>query len=115
MGIDWRRLTPFIQQPSPNILYSYNSATSVTSNSVDTGSAATYAPFYPVYTNFSAFAQDSWRAGSRLTISTGIRWDVNPAPGVSQGLMPYTVIGLDNPSTMRLAPQGTPLWKTGWY
>jgi hypothetical protein len=28
--------------------------------------------------------------------------------------MPYTVTGLDDLSTVTLAPQGTPLWKTAW-
>ncbi len=115
LGIDWRRLTPIIDQPTPSVEYIYSSATSVVSGDVDEGFAATFAPFYPVYTNFSAFVQDSWRIAPRLTISTGIRWDVNPAPGVSHGLMPYTVTGLNDPATMTLAPQGTPLWKTSWY
>jgi len=115
MGIDWRRLAPLIQQPSPGAQYIYFSAATVASNSVDFGDAASYAPNYPVYSNFSAFVQDSWRIGRRLTVSPGVRWDVNPAPGVSKGLMPYTVLGLDDPATMTLAPQDTPLWKTSWH
>ena len=47
----------------------------------------------------------------RLSLSLGLRWDVNPAPGVTQGLKPYTVQG-SGPDTWALAPQGTPLWQT---
>jgi hypothetical protein len=115
VGIDWRRLAPTIQQSSPFINDFFLSAASVQASSIDFGYGISSLPNYPVYTNFSAFIQDTWRATSRLSVSSGIRWDVNPAPGVSQGLMPYTIAGLDNPSTMTLAPQGTPLWKTSWY
>jgi TonB dependent receptor len=115
MGVDWRRLTPTIQPANPFVEAIFQSATSVSSSSIDTGIAQSSLPDYPVYTNVSLFIQDEWRIKPRLSVSTGIRWDINPAPGVSQGSMPYTVTGLDKPSTMTLAPQGTPLWNTSWF
>jgi hypothetical protein len=115
VGIDWRRLAPTIEQSTPFINDFFFSAASVQASSLDYGYGISSLPNYPVYTNFSAYVQDTWRATSRLSVSSGIRWDVNPAPGVSQGLMPYAVTGLDNLSTMTLAPQGTPLWKTSWF
>ena len=64
---------------------------------VETNSALSFAtpdaPAYPLYTNFSAFAQDEWKVSQRLTLSLGLRWEVNPAPGVTQGLKPYTIKG----------------------
>ena len=72
------------------------------------------APAYPLYTNFSAFAQDEWKVSQRLSLSLGLRWEVNPAPSVTQGLKPYTLQG-SSPNTMALAPQGTPLWQTTWF
>src|SRR5947199_1802520 len=50
----------------------------------------------------------------KLNLSLGLRWDVNPAPGVTQGPNAYTVQG-SGPNTWALAPQGTPLWQTAWY
>ena len=50
----------------------------------------------------------------RLNLSMGLRWEVNPPPGVTQGLMPYTIQG-SSPDTWALAPQGTPLWQTTWH
>jgi hypothetical protein len=67
-----------------------------------------------LYENFSAFVQDEWRESQRFSLSLGLRWEVNPAPGVTQGLKPYTVQG-SSPSTWSLAPQGTPLWQTTWF
>jgi hypothetical protein len=115
VGVDWRRLAPTIEQSTPFINDFFLSAASVQASSLDLGYGISSLPNYPVYTNFSAYLQDTWRANSRLSVSSGIRWDVNPAPGVSRGLMPYTISGLSDLSTMTLAPEGTPLWKTSWF
>jgi len=114
LGIDFRRLTPDLFVASPSLDYEFFSASSVQSNSVDFGSATSTAPAHPVYSNFSAFAQDEWRLSRRLNLSMGLRWEVNPAPGGAKANLPYTVQG-SSLSTLTLAPQGTPLWKTTWF
>jgi hypothetical protein len=112
-GLDYRRLAPFAIPPNPQVEYAYFSQASVeTNNSLAIPIAA--APVYPLYANFSMFAQDEWRMSQRLSVSLGLRWDVNPAPGVTQGLKPYTIQG-SSPDTWTLAPQGTPLWQTSWF
>ncbi len=112
-GVDYRRLAPFAIPPNPAALYVYFSEAAVQSNSAF-GIISNSAPLYPLYSNFSSFAQDEWRLSRRLHLSLGLRWDVNPPPGVRQGLMPYTVQGT-GPDNWALAPQGTPLWHTAWY
>jgi hypothetical protein len=114
-GVDYRRLAPSLRQPDPEVGYQYFSQASIRANNADRAFADSFAPAYPLYTNLSLFSQDEWRLTPRLTISMGIRWDLNPAPGVTQGQKPYTVEGASNLATMTLAPQGTPLWRTGWY
>jgi hypothetical protein len=48
-------------------------------------------------------------------VTYGLRWDVNPAlKGKNRDNDPFTVIGVDNPATMTLAPRGTPLYETTW-
>jgi hypothetical protein len=113
-GVDWRRSTPTYGQFNPVINYYFFSPSSVQSNTLDYGFALAQAAAYPVYTNFSTFAQDEWRATSRLSLSIGLRWDVNPAPGAASGNLPYTAQGTSI-STLSLAPQGTPLWNTAWF
>jgi hypothetical protein len=113
LGVDYRRLGPFATVATPAVDYLYFSESAVETNSAFV-LVGVQAPAYPLYRNFSAFAQDEWRASQRLSASFGLRWEVNPAPGVTQGLKPYTVEG-SGPNTWTLAPEGTPLWQTAWY
>ena len=113
LGLDYRRLAPYAGLASPEADYVYSSKDAVSSNSAS-GQIAAFLPGYPLYKNFSAFAQDEWRVSPSLSLSFGVRWDVNPPPGVTQGLMPYTIQGT-GPDNWAVAPQGTPLWHTTWF
>jgi hypothetical protein len=109
-GLDYRRLAPYQVPYYAYAPYFYLSESAVETNNATTGVEAE-APGYPLYTNFSAFAQDEWKVSQRLSLSLGLRWEVNPAPGVTKGLKPYAIQG-SNPNTFTLAPEGTPLWQT---
>ena len=113
-GIDLRRLYPEILTGTPSVSYLYFSEASIQGNNADLGVATAQAPSYPLYTNVSTFVEDEWKISQRLSLSMGLRWEVNPAPGAARGRLPYTVAG-QSFSTLALAPQGTPLWKTPWY
>ncbi len=69
----------------------------------------------PVYVNFSAFAQDEWKVTPRLSLSLGVRWDVNPPPTNAIGYLPYTLNEITDLTTATLAPKNTPLWQTDWH
>jgi len=114
-GIDWRRSAPVEAVGSPRLFYLFFTKGAAQTNSPNILSAQNNSTVYPLYTNFSAFVQDEWKITQRLNLSMGVRWEVNPPPSVTQGLLPYTVQGSANLGTLTLAPQGTPLWKTAWY
>jgi hypothetical protein len=112
-GVDYRRLAPFALPYNPDLRYYYFSQATVLENSALTFGIENV-PAYPQYRNFSAFAQDEWTVAPHLSVSLGVRWEVNPAPDVTRGLKPYTIQG-STPNTWTLAPQGTALWHTTWF
>jgi hypothetical protein len=67
-----------------------------------------------VMRNYSAYVQDTWRVTPRLTLTSGLRWEANPAAFDREGRRPFVARGLDNPSTARvmLLPEGEPLYRT---
>lgn len=49
---------------------------------------------------------------ARLTLTYGLRWEINPPPSEANGNDPFVVMGLDNAATVAFAPPGTPLYET---
>jgi Carboxypeptidase regulatory-like domain/TonB dependent receptor len=78
-GVDYLRSLPILSALVGDY-YSFNGVSDVANNSVDFFDAFAAAPIRADSTNFSLYAQDGWRASSRLTLTYGLRWDLNPPP-----------------------------------
>lgn len=72
------------------------------------------APAHFVTDSTSFFAQDTWKANPRLTVTWGLRWELAPAPSPRKGTLAASWRNVDNPAAIELAPWGTPLWHTTW-
>ncbi|HXG92142.1 MAG TPA: carboxypeptidase regulatory-like domain-containing protein [Blastocatellia bacterium] len=114
-GVDYRRLAPIAAVFGENgfaVDVVYADTNAVIANRPAFVDAENVPTRYPLFTNFSAYAQDTWKAMPRLTLAYGLRWEVNTPPTDRHGNDAFTVRGLDDPATMTLAPLGTPLWET---
>jgi hypothetical protein len=65
-----------------------------------------------LFHNFGAFAQDTWRVSPRLTVTYGLRWDVDFAPSTASGPPLLAVTNFNDPPKLALAPSGTPPFTT---
>jgi hypothetical protein len=116
-GADYRRLAP-VSNPFVYRQFAQFSGMSAAPGGVLSGTAAfaqatTFQPNSLLSHNFSMFGQDTWRVTPALTLTCGLRWDINPPlTGTDAANTPLTVIGLDHPATMTIAPRGTPLYDT---
>jgi hypothetical protein len=101
MGVDFRRSTPTRYNLPYSLGVSFNGLPAATPNSLLSGTALTAVvssalpEVYPSYINFSFYAQDMLKATDRTTLTYGLRWDVNPAPGVRKGPRPLALSGLE--------------------
>jgi Carboxypeptidase regulatory-like domain/TonB dependent receptor/TonB-dependent Receptor Plug Domain len=110
-GVDYRRLVT--SQTLPH-LYQFGyvlDETGLVTEDVSSSGTFYLLPVKPVYQNLSLYALDEWKVGPRLSLSLGLRWDLNPAPKDANGNNPYGITAADL-ATMQLAPKNSDLWQT---
>ena len=114
-GVDFRRLAPTFNAPTyAQDAFFFDVPTAETGQNSAFAAALTDQHATLVFHNLGAFAQDTWRVGPRLTLTYGLRWDVDFAPSSESGPNLNAVTGFDlsNLSPLALAPNGTRPYKT---
>ena len=111
-GADYRRLAPssapppYVQEPFFfDVSAAESGQLSFTILQAARGAAL-------LFQNLGIFAQDTWRITPRVTLTYGLRWDVDFAPSSRNGLNLQAVTNFNNLSQLALAPDGAPIFST---
>jgi outer membrane receptor protein involved in Fe transport len=96
-GVDYRRLTPIFSPALYQQAAFFSGVSSASAGNVDVGAlvlSSLGSTF--LFRNLGVFAQDTWRIMPRLTMTYGVRWDVD--------FVPSTGFDLNDLSGLALAP-----------
>ena len=119
LGVDYRWLSPFSSPVNYAAFAEFKGMSTTPGGALSDTALAAFVHNVQTDTllawNLSLYGQDTWRVTPQLTLTYGLRWDLNPAlKGKNLENQPFTVIGLQDPATMTLAPRGTPLYDTNY-
>jgi hypothetical protein len=109
-GIDYRRLSPTSRE-SANYVALTSGFQDLVQGDVSGTLLLDKFPLSVNVNNYSMFAQDTWKSTGRLTLTYGLRWEINPAPeSASSGLPLYAVQGVFDSNPLALVREAP--WRT---
>jgi Carboxypeptidase regulatory-like domain/TonB dependent receptor-like, beta-barrel len=115
-GVDFRLLAPFseaLPYEQLAVFFGMTGPTGILSGISPEAVLAADQPNSLSAHNYSFYGQDTWKVRPRLTLTYGLRWDINPPlSGRNSQSEPFTITGLNDPANLSLAPRGTPLYHT---
>ena len=114
-GVDFRRLSPdaFSRSYTQDSAF-FSVAAAENGSPLFFSDVASGVNSALLFRNVGVFAQDSWKIIPRLTLTYGLRWDLDLPPSSLRGpgLPAVTGFNLNNFSNLALAPAGTTPFRT---
>lgn len=115
-GIDYRHIKSPLSPADVEPYAYFTTSSQVVSGTPLAPYVFRFLPSTPLFNQAALFVADQWRLSSAVSLSYGLRWEVNPPPTEQHGQDAYTLIGnVSQPATLAVASRGTPLWNTAWY
>jgi len=109
LGIDYRHLRPTNGESTGWDVFP-ESFSSLVAGTADSAFLSARDPFSVNINNYSLYAQDTWKAGRRLTLTYGLRWEINPPPSGASGQPLYVTEGIFDSLPLAVVPGR--LWST---
>lgn len=111
-GVDWRLLIP---DYGPDVDFRPEGESwSDLANGTESFTYVTEQDFFRAHhDNWSFYGQDTWKVNRKLTMTYGLRWDINPAPTSDTAGRPlYVLDGVFDSGPLQLSTR--PMWNTVW-
>lgn len=115
-GVDYRHLKTLLTPPDVEPYAYFSAPQQMVSGYPGTPLVIRYLSATPLFNQTALFAEDEWRLSPTVNLSYGLRWELSPPPTEQHGDDAFTLQGdIGSPSSLSVAPRGTPLWRTTWY
>jgi TonB dependent receptor/Carboxypeptidase regulatory-like domain len=111
-GSDYRRLSPLNAPPAYTQTNLFFGIANAVSGTLSEAIARTNLNETFLLRNLGVFGQDTWRLSPRLTLTYGLRWDVDFTPTTTSGPNFAAVTNFGNLAQLALASPGTPPYNT---
>jgi len=111
-GVDFRRLTPEFDPAAYAVSPVFFGLSSANAGTPFGASIISNTKGAVSFKNLGMFAQDTWHANPRLSLTFGLRWDIDFTPSTIEGPPLAAVTNFNDLATLSLAPSGTPIYGT---